>query len=115
MGSFGQRPLVMLHLYHPNSAQEIDTDLLNAAFGLTHAECRVASMLADGMPLKSIAEMLGVQYDTVRKQLLSIYQKTSTNRQPDLVRLLLHLPATAVRSALSAAPAPSLVAIEETA
>jgi DNA-binding CsgD family transcriptional regulator len=115
MGSFGQRPLVMLHLYHPNSAQEIDADLLNAAFGLTHAECRVASLLADGMPLKSIAEMLGVQYDTVRKQLLSIYQKTATNRQPDLVRLLLHLPATDVRSALPAAPATSLVAIEETA
>jgi DNA-binding CsgD family transcriptional regulator len=105
----------MLHLYHPNSAQEIDADLLNAAFGLTHAECRVASLLADGMPLKSIAEMLGVQYDTVRKQLLSIYQKTATNRQPDLVRLLLHLPATDVRSALPAAPATSLVAIEETA
>jgi DNA-binding CsgD family transcriptional regulator len=29
----------------------------------------------------------------VRKQLMSIYQKTSTNRQPDLVRLLLHLSA----------------------
>jgi hypothetical protein len=56
-----------------------------------------------------------VQYDTVRKQLLSIYQKTATNRQPDLVRLLLHLPATDVRSALPAAPATSLVAIEETA
>jgi DNA-binding CsgD family transcriptional regulator/PAS domain-containing protein len=105
MGSFGLRPLVMLYLYHPNSAQEIDADLLNAAFGLTHAECRVASLLADGMPLKTIAETLGVQYDTVRKQLLSIYQKTATNRQPDLVRLLLHLPTAAVQRTLAAAPA----------
>jgi DNA-binding CsgD family transcriptional regulator len=101
MGSFGLRPLVMLYLYHPNSAQEIDADLLGAAFGLTHAECRVAALLADGTPLKTIADTLGVQYDTVRKQLLSIYQKTATNRQPDLVRLLLHLPTAAVRSALS--------------
>lgn len=103
MGSFGLRPLVMLYLYHPNSAQEIDADLLNAAFGLTHAECRVACLLADGMPLKTIADTLGVQYDTVRKQLLSIYQKTATNRQPDLVRLLLHLPTAAVRRTLAAA------------
>jgi DNA-binding CsgD family transcriptional regulator/PAS domain-containing protein len=104
MGSFGLRPLVMLYLYHPHSAQEIDADLLNAAFGLTHAECRIAGLLADGMPLKTIADTLGVQYDTVRKQLLSIYQKTATNRQPDLVRLLLHLPTTAVRRKLGAAP-----------
>jgi DNA-binding CsgD family transcriptional regulator len=93
MGSFGLRPLVMLFLYHPDSAQQIDSSLLAAAFGLSHAECRIASMLADGIPLKTIAEKLGVQYETVRKQLMSIYQKTSTNRQPDLVRLLLHLPA----------------------
>jgi DNA-binding CsgD family transcriptional regulator/PAS domain-containing protein len=109
MGSFGMRPLVMLYLYHPNSAQEIDADLLSAAFGLTHAECRIASLLADGTPLKTIADSLGVQYDTVRKQLLSIYQKTATNRQPELVRLLLHLPTTAVRRTLAAAPVQTAV------
>lgn len=102
LGSFGLRPLVMLFFYHPTSAQEIDSDLLTAAFGLSHAECRVASLLADGMPLKSIAEALGVQYDTVRKQLMSIYQKTATNRQPELVRLLMNLPASAVQRALKA-------------
>ena len=102
MGSFGLRPLVMLFFYHPTSAQVIDSDLLTAAFGLSHAECRVASLLADGMPLKSIAEALGVQYDTIRKQLTSIYQKTATNRQPELVRLLMNLPASAVRRALQA-------------
>lgn len=102
MGSFGVRPLVMLFLYHPRSAQEIDSSLLQAAFGLSQAECRIATLLADGMQLKNIAETLGVQYDTVRKQLLSIYQKTSTNRQPELVRLLLHLPAAAVQRAVAA-------------
>lgn len=102
MGTFGVRPLIMLFLYHPSSAQVIDSCLLSAAFGLSHAECRVASLLADGMPLKSIADTLGVQYDTVRKQLMSIYKKTSTNRQPELVRLLLHLPAAAAPQAATA-------------
>lgn len=106
MGSFGLRPLVMLFFYHPTSAQVIDSDLLTAAFGLSHAECRVASLLADGLPLKSIADTLGVQYDTVRKQLMSIYQKTATNRQPELVRLLMNLPASAVQRALKADAGP---------
>ncbi|MCD2516851.1 helix-turn-helix transcriptional regulator [Massilia sp. G4R7] len=100
LGSFGLRPLVMLSFYHPGSAQAIDATLLSAAFGLSHAECRVASHLADGMPPRAIAEKLGVQYDTVRKQLLSIYQKTATNRQPELVRLLMNLPASAVKRAV---------------
>ena len=103
LGSFGLRPLVMLFFYHPTSVQEIDSALLTAAFGLSHAECRIASMLADGMPLKTIADLLGVQYDTVRKQLLSIYQKTATNRQPELVRLLMNLPASALQRALTTA------------
>lgn len=96
MSSFGIRPLVILFLYHPQSAEHVDSTLLSAAFGLSQAECRIALLLADGMPLKSIADTLGVQYDTVRKQLASIYQKTSTNRQPELVRLLLRLPSAAL-------------------
>jgi len=95
MGTFGLRPLVMLFFYHPGSAPPIDVTLLAAAFGLTNAECRIAAMLAEGMSLKQIAETLGVQHDTVRKQLQSVYKKTATNRQPELVRLLLHLPANA--------------------
>lgn len=103
LDSFGLRPLVMLFFYHPTSQQVIDSALLSAAFGLSHAECKITSMLADGMPLKTIADALGVQYDTVRKQLLSIYQKTATNRQPELVRLLMNLPASAVQRALKTA------------
>ena len=48
------------------------------------------------LSLKQIANAQGAQHDTVRKQLRAIYQKTSTNRQPELVRLLLHLPHTSV-------------------
>ncbi len=91
---FGPRAIVMLIFYHPPSAPPVDEDLLAAAFDLTPAECRVAHFLAEGMSPKEIAARIGVQHDTVRKQLQSIYHKTSTNRQPDLIRLLLHLPGT---------------------
>lgn len=96
MGSFGLRPVAMVIFYHPASAPSIDASLLYAVFGLTPAECRIATLLAEGLSLKQIAQAQGTQHDTVRKQLRSIYQKTSTNRQPELIRLLLHLPQNAV-------------------
>jgi DNA-binding CsgD family transcriptional regulator len=92
MGTFGLRPIVMLFFYHPASASAIDPDLLYAVFGLTPAECKLATLLAEGMSLKQIAFINGTRHETVRKQLHSIYQKTSTNRQPELISLLLHLP-----------------------
>jgi DNA-binding CsgD family transcriptional regulator len=95
MGAFGLRPVVVLLFYHPGSAPSIDSDLLHAVFGLTPAECRVATLLADGLSVKEIADRQRTRHDTVRKQLRSIYRKTATNRQAELVRLLLHLPNTA--------------------
>ena len=97
MGTFGLRPVVMLLFYHPHSAPAIDSGLLYAVFGLTPAECRIATLLAEGLSLKQIAQAQGTQHETVRKQLRSIYQKTATNRQPELIRLLLHLPHNAVQ------------------
>lgn len=97
MGTFGLRPVVMLLFYHPRSAPAIDSGLLYAVFGLTPAECRIATLLAEGLSLKQIAQAQGTQHETVRKQLRSIYQKTATNRQPELIRLLLHLPHNAIQ------------------
>ena len=98
MGTFGLRPLIMVFFYHPGSAPAIDASLLSAAFALSPAECRISILLADGFSLKEIAKELSVQVDNVRKQLQSIYQKTSTNRQPELIRLLLNLPTNAMQS-----------------
>lgn len=94
-GAFGLRPLVMLLFYHPESAPPIDSDLLAAAFNLTPAEARVSRLLGEGFSLKEIAYQLGNQHETVRKQLQAIYRKTATNRQSELMRLMLHLPSNA--------------------
>jgi DNA-binding CsgD family transcriptional regulator/PAS domain-containing protein len=102
MGAFGLRPVVMLLFYHPESAPAIDASLLYAMFGLSPAECRIAIQLAEGLSLKEIAAAQGTQHDTVRKQLRSIYEKTSTNRQPELIRLLLHLPHATMQDFASA-------------
>lgn len=96
-GAFGLRPLVMLFFYHPESAPQIDTSILTAAFGFTPAECRTAILLADGLTQKEIANRLGVKYDTIRKQLQAMYQKTATKQQSELIRLMLHLPSNFVQ------------------
>ena len=94
MGAFGLRPLIMLFLYNPECNCTIDPALLYAAFGLTPAECRIAALIVEGQTIKEIAKTLGTQQDTVRKQLQSVYQKTATHRQPELMRLLLQLPSS---------------------
>lgn len=87
------RAFAALTFYHPRSAPPVDEQVLATAFDLSPAECRIALLLAEGLTQKEIAAHVGVQHDTVRKQLQSIFQKTATRRQPDLLRLLLNLPA----------------------
>ncbi|WP_322030145.1 helix-turn-helix transcriptional regulator [Paraburkholderia sp. J76] len=87
------RAFAALTFYHPRSAPPVDERVLASAFDLSPAECRIALLLAEGLTQKEIAARVGVQHDTVRKQLQSIFQKTATRRQPDLLRLLLNLPA----------------------
>lgn len=93
LGVFGMRPLMMLIFYHPNMPNEMnDNLLLSAAFGLSPAEVKIAAMIADGLTVDEIAKTLNKKPDTVRKQLQSIYEKTATNNQIELMRLLQHLP-----------------------
>ena len=61
-------------------------------FGLTRQETRVAMSLVDGLTVKEIAETFGISYDTVRKHLKSIFGKTKTHRQVELVARLVASP-----------------------
>jgi DNA-binding CsgD family transcriptional regulator len=67
-------------------------EILHAMFGLTPAECRVALLLGDGMSLSEIAQTLTVSPNTLKSHLASVYRKTNTSRQGQLVRLLMCLP-----------------------
>ncbi|MBC2650229.1 helix-turn-helix transcriptional regulator [Novosphingobium aerophilum] len=62
---------------------------LAALFGLTAAEARLATRLADGEGLDEAALALGITRNTARSQLQAIFAKTGVNRQGDLVRVLL--------------------------
>lgn len=62
---------------------------LAAMHGLTRAEAKLASLVADGVDPEQAAETLLVSLGTVRSQLKSIFAKTGVTRQAELVALLL--------------------------
>lgn len=57
-------------------------------FGLTAGEMRIADSLLTGRSLRSCAADLGIAYTTARSQLSAVFQKTHTERQTQLVMLL---------------------------
>lgn len=68
-----------------------DASLLTQAFGLTPAEARLASALANGTSLSEVADELGISRETARNQLKSVFLKTDTHRQSQVVALLSRL------------------------
>jgi DNA-binding CsgD family transcriptional regulator len=65
------------------------TAFLRNRFGLTPAEARLVLRLVAGDSLRSAAKALGIKYETVRTHLKSVFQKTRTRRQAELVILVL--------------------------
>jgi DNA-binding CsgD family transcriptional regulator len=68
-------------------------EAIAAVFDLSPAEIRVLQQLLAGHAPAEIADDLGLAMPTVRSHLASIYAKTGTSRQCDLVRLATQLSA----------------------
>jgi DNA-binding CsgD family transcriptional regulator len=69
-------------------AAEVPNALLRQAFGLTEREAMLAAHLAEGGDLRSFATRHSLSINTVRPYLRSVFDKTGTHRQAELVRLL---------------------------
>jgi len=63
-------------------------DALMSLYGLTPAEASIAQRLARGETLSAIADSLDVRISTARTHLHHVFEKTSMQRQADLVRLV---------------------------
>src|SRR5262245_41309018 len=73
-----------------NKEQEIpQADFLEARFGLSPAEARLVALLFAGASLRSCTQALGIKYETARSYLKSVFQKTGTHRQAELVLTVL--------------------------
>ncbi|WP_156410395.1 response regulator [Bosea sp. Root381] len=73
----------------PDRQADISTELLASLFGCTSAEARLAAALVAGKRLEEIGEEFGVKQTTITFHLQNLFQKTHTNRQADLVALLI--------------------------
>ncbi len=89
----GQHARVMLLIYDPQERPLIDPELLERLFDLTTTEALVAAKLAQGDSITEIAEARRCSRGTVRTHVKRIFQKTHTNRQGELVQLILTSPA----------------------
>ena len=88
-GGAGARAI--LFLYDLQAASSVPPKLLAKLFALTPAESRAALQLLQGGNVDVMAERLGVAANTLKSQLKSVYAKTHTHRQADLLKLLLSL------------------------
>jgi DNA-binding CsgD family transcriptional regulator len=86
-----QSPLVLVLVLE--SGKNLSTlQLLGALYDLSPAELRVASALLNGKSPAYHANEAKVSLNTVRTQLKSLFRKTGTSRQSELVALLSQLP-----------------------
>ena len=76
-------------LFDPMAQTTTAIELFVSSYGLTRSEAELAHSLALGNSLDEIATKRGVSRNTVKSQLHSIFSKTETSRQSELVSLLL--------------------------
>lgn len=65
-----------------------DLHLLRGLFDLSPAEAKLAAALSSGLTLRQAAEDAGVRISTARSYMESIFRKTDTHQQSQLVALL---------------------------
>jgi DNA-binding CsgD family transcriptional regulator len=75
-------------LVDPDDQREPADVLLQQAFSLTPAELRLVLGLVKGLSLQAIAQQHGLSVGTLRVHLKSVFAKTGTRRQAQLLTLL---------------------------
>lgn len=68
---------------------DLDLATVKKVFGLTKAEARLANNLLAGLTIAEVSQSQHISLNTLRTQLKSVFAKTNTKRQIELVRKLL--------------------------
>jgi DNA-binding CsgD family transcriptional regulator/PAS domain-containing protein len=84
--------LAVIVLCDPHNKDESLEHDLASAYGLTPSESRIALSIASGNSLADIGKQLNITTNTVRTHLKRVFHKTETNRQAELVKLVLNTP-----------------------
>lgn len=89
-------PVVALFVSGGNRNEVLFIRHLGALFQLTPTEAKIASAFSQGLRSSEIAAAFDISLTTVAFHKRNIFQKTRTNREADLIALLLTLPVCAV-------------------
>ncbi|MDJ0955284.1 MAG: response regulator [Arenicellales bacterium] len=81
----------IMAVFDPSQATIVPSTLLENLYGFTRKESELAHGLANGLTINEYCEQTFISSNTARTHLKSIYRKTATNRQSELIRLLSHL------------------------
>jgi DNA-binding CsgD family transcriptional regulator len=88
-GGFGVRFERAVFVGDPKRRSGEPIGVLREIYGLTPAETRLTLLLLADCSLAESARLLGITLSTARSMLKRIFEKTGTNRQAALVRLML--------------------------
>jgi DNA-binding CsgD family transcriptional regulator len=83
----------IVFMYDSSIKIKLDRGALQSLYALTDTEIVIAHALLTAESLRDIAAQLGNSENTVKKHVQALFHKTQTNRQAELIRLLLSLPA----------------------
>ena len=85
-----QFPGCAVFLKDTSQVRRYSIEEMSCAFNLTPSESDVVELLINGLNPEKIAEHRRTTTDTVRSQLKTIYRKTNTQSQLELIRLTFH-------------------------
>lgn len=81
----------IIFIQDPENKNETSEEALSRLFRFTPAEARLAAKMLEGKSISEIAEEIQISRNTARSRLKSLFLKTNTNRQSELIRHLLSL------------------------
>ncbi|WP_213288608.1 helix-turn-helix transcriptional regulator [Bradyrhizobium sp. sGM-13] len=87
--TFSQRAVAIVLVSDPETEIQARVEDLRQRFGFTPAEAAFALEIVKGDGRQAAADRLGITVGTARSHLSSIFDKTGSRRQAELVRLLL--------------------------
>ena len=92
--SYEPTSITLLTIVPATQNKLTDPVFIGSMFDLTPAEANLAMALVNGGGLKQISAQRQVSLETVRAQLKSIFRKTNTHRQSELIALILRVAAS---------------------
>jgi DNA-binding CsgD family transcriptional regulator len=79
----------MVFVSNPDQVAVPDDAALRALYALTPAEAKLTKLRVQGLSLNEAAARLGLRRETVRSRVKSVFEKTTTCSQSELVALIL--------------------------